>query len=153
MARKKSAEKGSSFAEHAYELPPSELIVMAKKGAELRTHQTTVSSLSGADVKDLSAILSKEGITMAPLFGDSEDQLQQEMSSMAAMATLDEAMMAELPDLSLYYKVEAPEDKLEALAVSPLFEMAESLIDTTSRREWNHHCNWFLFSVESMCGL
>lgn len=116
MARKKSAEKGSSFAEHAYELPPSELIVMAKKGAELRTHQTTVSSLSGADVKDLSAILSKEGITMAPLFGDSEDQLQQEMSSMAAMATLDEAMMAELPDLSLYYKVEAPEDKLEALA-------------------------------------
>ncbi|MDT8385235.1 MAG: S8 family peptidase [Gammaproteobacteria bacterium] len=116
MARKKSAEKGSAFAEHSYELPPSELIVMAKKGAELRSHQTTVSSLSGADVKDLSAILSKEGITMAPLFGDSEEQLQQEMSSMAAAATLDEAMMAELPDLSLYYKVEAPEDKLEALA-------------------------------------
>ena len=118
MARKKPAEKstGTEFTEHYYELPPSELIVMAKKDAELRSHQTTVSSLAGADVKDLASILKKEGITMAPLFGDSEDQLQQEMSAMAAAADIEVETMGENPDLSQFYKVEAPEDKLEALA-------------------------------------
>lgn len=118
MARKKPTEKstGTEFVEQYYETPPSELIVMAKKDAELRAHQTTVSSLAGADVKDLGSILSKEGITMTPLFGDSEDQLQQEVSSMAAAADIEEETLGEIPDLSVFYRVEAPEDKLEALA-------------------------------------
>jgi hypothetical protein len=118
MARKNPATKatGSQFAEQYYELPPSELIVIAKKDVELRSHQTTVSSLSGADVKDLSAILRSEGISMSPLFGDSEEQLQQEMSTLAAAAEPSEEIMGEIPDLSVFYSVDAPEDKLEALA-------------------------------------
>jgi hypothetical protein len=118
MARKKPAKKatGNQFAEQYYELPPSELIVMAKKDVGLRSHQTTVTSLAGADVKDLDAILSSEGISLMPLFGDTEEQLQQEMTTLAATAETTEEMMAELPDLSVFYKVEAPEDKLEALA-------------------------------------
>lgn len=119
MARKKPAKKetGEEFVEQYYEQPPSELIVMTQKDAEIRSHQTTVSSLAGADVKDLDAILSKEGISLSPLFGDSEEQLQQEMSSIAAAAEMEEeAPMGEIPDLSVFYKVDAPEDKLEALA-------------------------------------
>jgi len=118
MARKKPATKntGNQFVEQYYEQPPSELIVMAKKDVELRSHQTTVSSLAGADIKDLSAILSGEGISMTPLFGDSEEQMQQEMNTLAAAIEPDEEMVGEIPDLSVFYKVEAPEDKLEALA-------------------------------------
>jgi hypothetical protein len=118
MARKKpaSSNTGSEFVEQYYEQPPSELIVMAQKDVELRAYKTTVSSLAGADVKDLDSILSKEGITMTPLFGDSEEQLQKEMSSVAAAAETEVKMMGEIPDLSVFYKIEAPEDKLEALA-------------------------------------
>lgn len=118
MARKKptNQETSNEPLDRYYEQAPSELIVMAKKDVELRSHQTTVSSLAGADVKDLGAILSKEGITMVTLFGDSEEQLQQEMTAMAAAADMDEETMGEIPDLSVFYKVEAPEDKLEALA-------------------------------------
>jgi hypothetical protein len=118
MARKKPTAKntGNPFVEQYYEQPPSELIVMAKKDVELRSNQTTVSSLTGADVKDLSAILSGKGISMTPLFGDSEEQLQQEMNTLAATTEPDEEIMGEIPDLSIFYKVEAPEDQLEALA-------------------------------------
>jgi hypothetical protein len=118
MARKKptTSDVSTEFVEKYYEQPPSELIVMAHKDVRLRSHQTTVSSLAGANVKDLDSILSKEGITMTPLFGDSEDQLQQEMSSVAAAAEFGEEMMGEIPDLSVFYKIEAPEEKLEALA-------------------------------------
>lgn len=118
MARKKPATKntGNQFVEQYYEQPPSELIVMAKKDVELRSNQTTVSSLAGADIKDLSAILGGEGISMMPLFGDSEEQMQQEMNTLAAAIEPDEEMVGEIPDLSVFYKVEAPEDQLEALA-------------------------------------
>lgn len=118
MARKTpaSSNTGSEFVEQYYEQPPSELIVMAQKDVELRAYKTTVSSLAGADVKDLDSILSKEGITMTPLFGDSEEQLQKEISSVAAAAETEVEMRGEIPDLSVFYKIDAPEDKLEALA-------------------------------------
>ncbi len=119
MAKKKQATgitTDNLFVEQYYEQPPNELIIMAGKDVELRSHQTTVSSLAGVNVKDLDAILSSEGISMMPLFGDSEEQMQQEMNTLAAEAEPDEGIVGEIPDLSIFYKVEAPEDKLEALA-------------------------------------
>src|SRR3546814_20621517 len=63
---------------------PRELIVVAHQEANLRSHNSTVSSLSGTEVSDLGNMLKKAGARMTPLFGDSEDRLQQERASMAA---------------------------------------------------------------------
>src|SRR3546814_2312705 len=62
---------------------PRELIVVAHQEANLRSHNSTVSSLSGTEVSDLGNMLKKAGARMTPLFGDSEDRLQQERASMA----------------------------------------------------------------------
>ncbi len=119
MARRKPAAQtrnSKRSVEQYYEQPSSELIIMASKDAELRSDRATVSSLTGANIRDLKTILTRESITMAPLFGDSEEHLKQEMNTMATEAGSGEEPIGEIPDLSLFYKVDAPEDKLEALA-------------------------------------
>src|SRR3546814_1085047 len=93
---------------------PRELIVVAHQEANLRSHNSTVSSLSGTEVSDLGNMLKKAGARMTPLFGDSEDRLQQERASMAAaMPSADAQMFGEVPDLSLYYRVDAADDRSE----------------------------------------
>lgn len=117
MAKKSSdRESGSNPFQPPYGLAPRELIVVAHSEANLRSHQTTISSLSGADVSDLDKVLKKLDATMVPLFGDSEDRLQQERASMAAeMPAADAQMLGEVPDLSLYYKVDAADESLDEL--------------------------------------
>lgn len=117
MAKKSSdRESGSNPFQPPYGLAPRELIVVAHSEANLRSHQTTISSLSGADVSDLDKVLKKLDATMVPLFGDSEDRLQQERASMAAeMPPADTQMLGEVPDLSLYYKVDAADESLDEL--------------------------------------
>src|SRR3546814_19777650 len=62
-------------------------------------------------------MLKKAGARMTPLFGDSEDRLQQERASMAAaMPSADAQMFGEVPDLSLYYRVDAADDSIAELA-------------------------------------
>jgi len=115
---KKSSDTGSDFGSFRPPYPPAprELIVVANSEANLRANQTTVSSLSGAEVSDLDKVLKQAGARMMPLFGDSEDRLQQERASMAAeMPPGDVQMFGEVPDLSLYYHVEAADDSLDEL--------------------------------------
>lgn len=118
MARKSpDRESGSNPFQPPYGLAPRELIVVAHSEANLRSHQTTVSSLSGTDVSDLDKVLKKLDATMVPLFGDSEDRLQQERASMAAeMPAADAQLLGDVPDLSVYYKVDAADDVLDELA-------------------------------------
>lgn len=116
---KKSADRepGANPFQSPYKPAPRELIVVASREAELRSHRTTVSSLSGADVSDLDGILHDAGATMAPLFGDSEDRLIEERATIAAEMPPDEMqMLGEVPDLSVYYRVDAPDDSLDKLA-------------------------------------
>lgn len=118
MAKKSSDhESGSNAFRPPYAPAPRELIVVAHQEANLRSHNATVSSLSGTEVSDLDNMLKKAGARMTPLFGDSEDRLQQERASMAAaMASTDAQMFGEVPDLSLYYHVDAADDSLDELA-------------------------------------
>lgn len=117
MAKKSSdRESGSNPFQPPYGLAPRELIVVAHGEANLRSQQTSISSLSGFEVSDLDRVLKKLDATMVPLFGDSEDRLQQERASMAAdMPAADAQLLGDVPDLSLYYKVDAADESLDEL--------------------------------------
>ena len=106
-------------------LPERELIVITKPQVALRATETELTSAAGADVSPLSALLAEEEITIRPLFGVSEDRLQFEARNLAPSAALDGVQP---PDLSIYYRVEAPEERLDELAAKlrsqPLIEAA-----------------------------
>jgi hypothetical protein len=67
-------------------------------------------SAAGADVRALNKLLDSEDLTLEPLFGDSEDRLRAQTSAMAAETG------ADVPDLAVYYRVDVPEARMEALA-------------------------------------
>jgi hypothetical protein len=87
-----------------------ELIVVAQPQAELRVTREDVFSARGADVTLLNELLRSEGVSLRPLFGISEERLRAETSSLAATTG------ADVPDLSVYYRVEAPDERLDELA-------------------------------------
>jgi hypothetical protein len=91
---------------------PPELIVIAKREKALRAHRDGVRSASGDDVSGLSSFLADEDLRLEPLFGASEETLQRQTATLAPAAEA-----GDLPDLSIYYRVEAPPDRLEELAM------------------------------------
>ncbi|ORY18618.1 peptidase S8/S53 domain-containing protein [Clohesyomyces aquaticus] len=94
-----------------------ELIVMVEPNAGLRTQgtpgSTVLASSSGHDVSGVQAILNKHNASMKLLFGASEDRLR--ASLVAASSTAQKSGQA-LPDLTMYYTVQAANDKLEQMA-------------------------------------
>lgn len=118
MAKKSSdRDSGANPFESPYEPSRRELIVVANRDAGLRSHQTTISSLSGAEVGDLDRVLKNAGARMMPLFGDSEERLQQERAAMASeLPSADARFFGEVPDLSVYYQVDADDESLDELA-------------------------------------
>lgn len=87
-----------------------ELVVIARSDSGLRATRDGVASVMGADVSPLENLLNAEGATLQPLFGLSEDRLQAEVAALATEGETD------IPDLSVYYHVEAPDARLDALA-------------------------------------
>ncbi len=87
-----------------------ELVVIVRRDLELRATKEGVASLAQANVSSLEDLLASEEIALKPLFGVSEDRLQTQAASLVAETG------AEVPDLSIYYRVEAPEERLDALA-------------------------------------
>jgi hypothetical protein len=87
-----------------------ELIVIASPVIELRASAAGIRSEAGRNIDSLADVLASQGAVMHPLFGESEEQIQAEAAAMSA------ELEAEVPDLSMYYQVEAPDDKLEELA-------------------------------------
>lgn len=87
-----------------------ELIVITRSDAGLRATSDGVASVAGANVRKLNDLLISEGVTIKPLFGASEDRIRAEVASVAAESGHD------VPDLSVYYRVDAPENQLEDLA-------------------------------------
>lgn len=83
-----------------------ELIVVTKPEAALQVTAEGVASATGTPVSDMQKILDEEGVALEPLFGQAASE---------AAASL-EMEAAEESDLSLYYHVEAAEDRLEELA-------------------------------------
>ncbi|WP_256078819.1 S8 family peptidase [Massilia sp. YIM B04103] len=86
-----------------------ELIVVAEPGYGLRSKRDGVESASGADVAPLARLLEAEQIVLEPLFGN-EDRLRRERQAAPA------ADGAELPDLSVFYRVEAAPERMAELA-------------------------------------
>ena len=87
-----------------------ELIVIARPEIALRASPSGVLSAAGADIAPLAELVTSEGITMRPLFGPSEERIQHAALSFASGA------VADIPDLSVFYKVEAPEERLDEIA-------------------------------------
>jgi hypothetical protein len=88
----------------------AELIVVAKPAAALRSRRggAEVQSMSGANIRALARLLG-EDVRLVPLFG-SEERLIARAATSAAEAGRGG------PDLSVFYRVEAPDDRLEELA-------------------------------------
>lgn len=86
-----------------------ELVIVAAPDAELRAGLEAVASRSGQDVSDLNDVLSSAGATARPLFGLSEDRLAEEAMALEAVA------LGPVPDLTRFYKVEAPDSQLDTL--------------------------------------
>jgi hypothetical protein len=126
---------------HAYITPPEpqgerELIVIAKPEAGLRATREGVVSVRDANVSPLASLLASEEITLQPLFGVSEDRLRREAASLTPEFEGD----VEAPDLSVFYRVVAPDERLDELAdrirkqplvdaayVKPPVELAEAV--------------------------
>jgi hypothetical protein len=87
-----------------------ELIVITKPNFGLRVSRDGIASVTGADVSSLENVLGAEGVTLKPLFGINEDRIQAKTALLAAETGSD------VPDLSVYYQVEAPDERLEELA-------------------------------------
>jgi hypothetical protein len=101
-----------------------ELIVITKAEDELRVTREGLTSMRGADVVPLADLLASEGITLQPLFSVSEDRLKREAASFAS--PFEDSV--DVPDLSVFYQVVAPDERLEELAErlyeQPLVEAA-----------------------------
>lgn len=87
-----------------------ELIVIVQPEVNLRATTEGIRSVAGMDVSSLADVLGSESATLQPLFGLSEERLRQQALSSAAETGV------EVPDLSVYYRVEAPDDRLDDLA-------------------------------------
>jgi len=86
-----------------------DLVVMIRPQAGLRANAGGVGAAAGVDVRSLASTLTAARATMRPLFGEGEDRLRARRAAMSA------AGVPEAPDLSVYYRVDAADDKLDAL--------------------------------------
>jgi Subtilase family len=102
-ARRESTTTPSS----TYSAP--ELIVIADPAAALRIGVGGVKSGGGADTRALNRVASRAAVTLRPLFGP-EERVRQDARDLAPSA------IGPVPDLSVYYHVEAPEGELADLA-------------------------------------
>lgn len=113
-AKKAASKKAASRSRAAADNPPGafgkpELIVIADPAAGLRVRVDGVASAAGADTRSLETVASRDDVSLQPLFGP-EDRVQRQASEVAATAS------TPVPDLSVYYHVDAPEGRLQELA-------------------------------------
>ncbi|HET9766847.1 MAG TPA: serine protease, partial [Thermoanaerobaculia bacterium] len=92
---------------------PPELVVIAQPQAALRASGPALASAAGADVTSLAAALAATGVALRPLFGLTEERLQLRAAALAAAAPV---AAAAIPDLSRFYTVDAPSERLDAIA-------------------------------------
>ncbi|HEX2091962.1 MAG TPA: S8 family serine peptidase [Longimicrobiaceae bacterium] len=91
---------------------PRELIVVSHREAGLRAGAAGVASVGGADVTPLRQLLAAKGVSIRPLFGTSEERILRAAESAA------EATGTTPPDLSVFYRVDAPDARLDELAAA-----------------------------------
>jgi hypothetical protein len=95
--------------------PPAgdaELIVMTHPEAAFRASAGRLESAAGADVGSVEKILRRHGASLHPLFGPTEERI------MARSGRFAEAAAGPLEDLSIFYRVEGPQARLEDMRAS-----------------------------------
>lgn len=108
MARRRTTN--SQVPEPSLELPEPELVVIVSPDAGVRSTPDGLAA-ANADTKPIETAIGARA-SMVPLFGVSEDRLRNEASSVAAYTG------ESVPDLSVYYRVEAPGRDLDKLAAA-----------------------------------
>lgn len=106
MAKKSTRKRGTKPAAPG---SPPELVVMTRSQAGVRASAGRFVSTAGENVSEIQQLLSRHGAVMTPLFGPTEERV---MSRLAAQG---EAAHAPLEDLSVFYRVDAPAERLEEL--------------------------------------
>jgi hypothetical protein len=91
-----------------------ELIVVAKPAAQLHAGTARMSAAPGFNANALASVLANSGAVMKPLFENSADHIRP--SSRARFAAPLADSLASMPDLSKYFKVDAPDAQLDSLA-------------------------------------
>lgn len=91
---------------------PPELVVIFEPKAEIRNQRAGIVSLS-ADISPVKTALDSYGATLQGLFGKTEEVIKTRQAKVASVAP---KAASDLPDLSTFYRVKAPADKLEQLA-------------------------------------
>ena len=95
---------------------------MTRGQAAFRASAGRFTSASGANVSDLAKLLARHNASMAPIFGPTEERVMARLAAQRAVA------QAPMEDLSVFYKVDAPAERLselqEKLAASELVEAA-----------------------------
>jgi Subtilase family len=122
--------------------PRRELIVVTRPDSELRVASEGVPSARGTEVTALSEVLESEGAILRPLFGGNEQRTRAKTAALAAETG------QHVPDLSVYYRAEAPEERLDELArrlrelevveaayVKPMAQLPQLLNDMLPRAE------------------
>lgn len=87
-----------------------ELIVVTTPAAGLRAAREALTSLAGADVDPLNAVLRESGATMVPLFGN-EDRVAKTLSESGALFEV-----PQVTNLTSFYRVVADDEKLDDIA-------------------------------------
>lgn len=118
MSSSNRPPRGQSTRSTAARPIPSEreLIVVAHPAAQLRTTETGLTAAPGFAPDSLASVLDTHGARMRPLF---EGAQPSGLTTTAPMATLTgPPERAPQPDLSVFFRVEADDDKLETIAES-----------------------------------
>lgn len=90
---------------------PRELVVITAAGTDMRAARAGLGAAADAGTDTLASLIQNEGITLVPLFGIPENRLS------PAMAGADFLPGAEsVPEMSRFYHVDAPEERLDELA-------------------------------------
>lgn len=91
---------------------PPELIVVTTQEAGLRASAGRFESLAGAPTAMLATLLADTRSALRPLFGPTEERVMAASRDAAASA---DSEMGPAEDLSLFYTVDAPPDRLESI--------------------------------------
>src|SRR6185295_6337299 len=86
-----------------------ELVVVMRPQAAFRASAGRFMSATGENVSDVRKVLARHGATMTPIFGPTEERV------MARQAAQGAAAQAPMEDLSVFYKVEVPDERISEL--------------------------------------
>jgi Subtilase family len=86
-----------------------ELVVVMRPQAAFRASAGRFASAAGENVSDVRKLLARHGATMTPVFGPTEERV------MARQAEQSAAAQAPMEDLSVFYRVEAPGERIAEL--------------------------------------